>query len=192
MKQTDAKEKIIEATTALIREGGGMEITTRDIANRAGVGVGLVNYHFQTKENLLNICTQRIISLIIAGFDTLYSSLDMAPIDKLRFLVKENMKFLIKNPGISRMSIISDMLCSDRGDNTSQTLNAYFPVIKEVCGNKATENELLLLHTLIFTLQVAFLRGEVFKDSAHFDLKDDMQRDKFLDSLIDMLFSNYR
>lgn len=49
----DNKEAIIQATMTLIEEKGEHleEITVRDICKNAGVGLGLVNYHFGSKEN---------------------------------------------------------------------------------------------------------------------------------------------
>ena len=49
----DEKEVIIKATTELIQENDGniTKITSRRIAERAGVGLGLINYHFESKEN---------------------------------------------------------------------------------------------------------------------------------------------
>lgn len=73
MKKTrDVKEIIIQATTALIEENSGhvQRITARTIAERAGGGLGLINYPFTSKENLITICVQRIIGNVIAGFDT--------------------------------------------------------------------------------------------------------------------------
>lgn len=52
----DNKETIIQAAIALIEEKGEDldTVTVREISKRAGVGLGLVNYHFEIKINLLN------------------------------------------------------------------------------------------------------------------------------------------
>ena len=189
-RDTETREKIIEVTTQLIREHGGTEsMTTRDIAARAGVGVGLVNYHFQTKEHLLDLCTQKIISRVIDGFDAFVGSLDMPPVDKLRFLLKENMRFLTANPGISRASILHDIHTPGDGDNTAQTLRAYLPVVREACGAGTDEAHVLAVtHSLIFTLQILFLRGSIGAQTSGCDPADPEQRDRFIDTLIDRFF----
>ena len=52
------KERIINAATELIEKSGGevKNITARAIAERSGVALGLINYHFESKENLIAIC----------------------------------------------------------------------------------------------------------------------------------------
>ena len=49
----DNKEAIIQATIKLIEEKGEHldEVTVREICKRAGVGLGLVNYHFGNRIN---------------------------------------------------------------------------------------------------------------------------------------------
>ncbi len=46
----DARERIIEVTLNLLNEVDDIEeITVRKIAERANVGVGLINYHFKQR-----------------------------------------------------------------------------------------------------------------------------------------------
>jgi len=45
-------EKIISAARKLFEENGFDQTSVRDIANLAGVNVALINYHFESKENL--------------------------------------------------------------------------------------------------------------------------------------------
>jgi AcrR family transcriptional regulator len=191
--ENGTKKKLIDAATSLIGEqGDAQNVTTRDIAARAGVGIGLVNYHFQTKERLLDLCTQRLVGMQISRFGSLYEGLDMDPIGKLRFLLKENARFLANNPGISRTSIAHDLMNPGPGDSTFETLQAYLPVVREACGGKATGHEaLVVLHTAIFTLQFAYLRKNAFVESCGFDLADEKQRDQFIDILVYVLFHKY-
>ena len=72
------KEAIICATTELIQEFDGdvNKITLRRISERANVGLGLINYHFGSKEQLITLCVQRIINNVVLNFspdDKLYN-----------------------------------------------------------------------------------------------------------------------
>lgn len=190
--EIETREKIMTAAIALIEQyGDTAKITVRDIAAKAGVNLGLINYHFQTKENLINQCVQRIINVVISKFEPLYKSLEMKPLDKLRHLVKSTAAFLAVKPGISRISIVNDLISGNPGDNSSQTGRAYFPVIKEVCWEGKTDREVaVLLHILISTIQIAFLRKDVIRETMAMDFFDTQQRDAFVDLIIDILFVN--
>lgn len=190
MKTSSVKEKIIDATTELIGECESIEsVTIRDIAAKASVGIGLINYHFQTKENLINLCVQRIIGNIINDFDKLYQSLTMEPLEKLRVMTKRMCLFLVDNQGISRLSILSDIYNGSCSDNTSETIKAYLPVMREVGGHYKSDKELnLLTHILTATLQSTFLRRDVFMQSTGVDFFDTEQRELLIDNIIDNLF----
>lgn len=188
-KELEAREKILAAAIELIEEHGDTaKITIRDIAAKAEVGVGLVNYHFQTKENLVNQCVQILISQVIDKFQPLYQSLNMSPQDKLRFLLKSTASFLAAKPGISRISILADIISGHSGDNSSQTARAYFPVLKEVFGDSKTDLELkIVLHMLISSVQIAFMRHDTISKTIEKDFFDAHQREEFIDMLIDCI-----
>ncbi len=190
MKTSQVKERIINATTILIEECESIDnVTIRDIAAKADVGVGLINYHFQTKENLINQCVQKIIGNIINRFEGMSEGVSLEPLEKLRFLTKATCSFLANNQGISRVSILSDLSAGNTLDNTSQTINAYLPMIRSILGDTKTDDELYIsTHILISTLQSAFLRREVFLQNVQIDFYDTVQRELFIDKVIDMLF----
>jgi len=189
MKNTNVKDKIMDATIELIEECVSIEsVTVRDIAAKVGIGVGLINYHFQTKENLINQCVQKIIGNVINKFDSLYQSLTLEPLDKLLFLAKLTCTFLVKNQGISRVSILSDLIAGNCLDNTSQTIKAYIPVMREICGEAKSDEEIYLsTHILITTLQSAFLRRDVFMQNAKVDFYNMKQREQYIDMVVKII-----
>lgn len=48
------RRALIDAATALVTERGWDAVTTRQIAERAGVNQGLIHYHFRSKDELLH------------------------------------------------------------------------------------------------------------------------------------------
>ena len=85
----DNKEAIIQATIALLRENGeNLEaITVREICKSADVGLGLVNYHFGNKDNLIELCVERIINGIVENFQSIREKTkDLPPFEKLEYL----------------------------------------------------------------------------------------------------------
>ncbi len=185
--KSNAREKIIQTTTQLIKEFEDIShITIRDIAVKSEVGSGLINYHFQTKENLIGICVLRIISQFIEDIERLYDNLDMAPIDKLKHVFKAKCEFIVANPIISKTSMILDLSSATLGDNTDQSSMVHFKVLKEIYSDRKTDSELfLILHEMMSSIQVSFLRNDVIKVHTEIDFFNKKQRERYLDDLID-------
>lgn len=167
MGNKNIRQDLVDAALSLIREKGisAENITVRNIAQRAGGGVGLINYHFQSKDHLLELCVQSIITQVVARFEAIYKSLDLAPEEKLRCLAKKTCSYLAENENLSRISILTDFRCSAEGeDNTEQTIRAYMPVFREALGPDVLDQELhLRVYTAIHAFQAAFLRRESTK-----------------------------
>ncbi|MBO4415530.1 MAG: TetR family transcriptional regulator [Lachnospiraceae bacterium] len=64
MSAKETKERILKCTTELILERGGdiSNVTIRTIAARAGIGVGLTNHYFSSKEQLIEECIESVFS----------------------------------------------------------------------------------------------------------------------------------
>ena len=58
--EPDTRNTILEAATALVRERRSGEVTTEDVAKRAGCAKGLVHYHFKRKDQLLAAVATRL------------------------------------------------------------------------------------------------------------------------------------
>lgn len=72
------RQALIEATLALVTEGGIRAATVRGIADRAGVTGGLIRHYFQTKENLI---AEAYRSLMTSMTDNATAVLTYAPKD---------------------------------------------------------------------------------------------------------------
>lgn len=193
MKTNDIKEKIVNVTIEIIGQCEAVEkVTVRDIAEKAGVGVGLINYHFQTKDNLIDVCVQKIIGDVIKKFDLISQGLNMEPLEKLRYLAKLNCSFLVQNKGISRISILSDINngdnkdSKDSKDNTSQTIEAYLPLVRNVCSDKLSDKEIYLMTSIMISaFQSAFMRRDAIMQGLEMDFYDIHHRELIVDMIID-------
>jgi AcrR family transcriptional regulator len=161
----DTKQRIMKATIELIREKNLDGVTMRLIAERANVALSAINYHFQTKENLINQSVNAIIGDIISTWYDRYNSLTGDPVNKLKIMLRSTASFLAKYPRISRISIIYDLLSGGtENDNSMQTNKAYLTALQKIYGNKKNEQDLkIMVHQIIAAGQVAFLRADVFK-----------------------------
>ncbi len=188
----DIKNEIIEATIKLIEEKGSdpSSITIGDICSRVGIGVGLINYHFQTKDNLIRQSVRRIISNARLMTDEERERLrDVPPKEKLRIFMKLNCDYLVRNENISRISIQTDMANDELHDNTRETVDAYLPLVYKAYAGEFTEEDLKRrMYMLILTVQNIFLRPALLKDQTGMDFYDPQHRSELVDGLVDCYF----
>ena len=88
-----AEEALLDAAERLLVEVGHAGITTRKLADEAGVNHGLVHYYFSSNENLLIKALERFTGRLIARQRELYDA-DIPFAEKwrtaMRFLVEED------------------------------------------------------------------------------------------------------
>ena len=70
MNNLNAKEEIIVFTINLIKkyQGNLEKVKIREIASLGNWSVGLINYHFKSKENLIKICVNKIIEGVVFNY----------------------------------------------------------------------------------------------------------------------------
>lgn len=183
----DHKENIIAATIGLIEEKGERveEITVREICKRAGVGLGLINYYFGSKECLMEECVERIVNGIVKKFGEIRDGTQhISLLEKLEELGYMTLTFLFDHAAVSRISALSDARTPKADDNTQRTINAYLPLVA-ACRPDWDEKKIARkTFTLISAMQAAFMRCEVIRVSQGTDLKDPIQRRKFHAALL--------
>lgn len=157
------KEAIMQAAIGLINEKGeGLnEITVREICKKANVGLGLVNYHFGSKDKLIELCVERMINDTVERFGRLREETEgLAPLEKLEYLGNMTLSFLFERYSVSRISVLTDMYTPKENDNTSRTYEAYLPLVA-ACRPDWDEDKIKRkTFCLITVMQQVFLRHE--------------------------------
>jgi AcrR family transcriptional regulator len=91
-----AEEALLDAAERLLVDVGYAGITTRRLAEEAGVNNGLVHYYFGSNENLLVRALERFTERLIARQRELYSS-DRPFVEKwrtaMRYLVSDDVSY---------------------------------------------------------------------------------------------------
>ncbi|MCR4926247.1 MAG: TetR/AcrR family transcriptional regulator [Clostridiales bacterium] len=183
----DSKEAIINVTIELIEENGEHleEITVREICKRAGVGLGLLNYHFENKDKLIELCVERIINGIVEKFKDIREKTEgFTPFEKLDYLGNMTLDFLFEHYAVSKISILSDMKNPKPDDNTRRTYNAYLPLVS-ACRpdwDEATVKRKTLCLTSL--MQQVFLRCDTLSTLMDVDLNDKGKRNAWHTQLL--------
>ena len=191
MKQ-DTKQAILQATIRLLEAPDSrlMDTPVRDICKAAGTSVSQINYHFQTKENLIAQCVQAMIGDVIHNFRAVSSAVIRPTAqEKLKRVLEINLDFLFKNENISRISILTDHQNPGDDDNTAQTIRAYLPLVVGALAERGIRRDpLMVASTMIFGIQVAFLRVERIQKETGVNLRDENDARQWLSEYVDQLF----
>jgi AcrR family transcriptional regulator len=92
-----AEEGLLDAAERLLVEVGYAGVTTRRLAEEAGVNNGLVHYYFGSIENLLVLVLERFTERLIARQRAMYADPDVPFIEKwrtaMRYLLSEDVAY---------------------------------------------------------------------------------------------------
>ena len=181
------KEKLIDATFALMEElDDPLNVTSRQIADRAGVKPSMINYCFGSRENLIYQTFQKQYMGFLKDKDVekLIAS-DIAPKDllkKLHFIVA---KCLVENPKFTKA--ITGYVLFNR-DLSQESFS--FPYVKKHYAGKKTDEECRLIsYELSAMMQLIVFRKDDIRVSFGIDLNNDKELQKYIDMRVDLLLA---
>jgi AcrR family transcriptional regulator len=183
MNNKGAKEKILEVVEQLLLDHKDLsKVTNREIASLANVNSALINYYYQSKENLVRLAADKCMSDIGA---TLFCQEDSStPSDRIKNMLKKFYKLCFQNPSLAEIKISSEL--KHGSVYTSQML---LPIFREHFGEMKSDMALrLLTFQLLFPLQNFFLNKEQFTTYFGCDLDDCTIWDTIIDQLVDNIF----
>lgn len=188
MGENDAKERLIDVTIKMICQGKKpSEITVKDITEKAELGNGMVNYHFQSKDNLIRLAVKKVINCAtkLLG-EKIKLKESEPPIEKLTIILKEVVNFIANNSEISKIAVLDDL---ENGQGTAHLLSSeksYNRCLKELYGDNM--NKLWIKNYLIAGyINYIFLKAENIKNETGFDFYNKEDREKAIETLIDEL-----
>jgi len=192
MEKDNSKELLIDVTTSLINDYNGdvSKVTIREIATKSNVSVGLINYLFGNKDNLISICVQKIILNVVTTFkpnlniDSSLSNFDKAK-QKLKTTAKQVFEFLFNNKSIAKISILNDYANYNDKSNSNMTIKCFMSLLNDLEVEDSLKEKIAFYLTC--TMQVAFIRSLTNSNYLGYDFNNKMDRDKFIDELVDKL-----
>ncbi len=181
------KDKLIDATFALMEEADDpLNVTSRQIAERAGTKPSMINYCFGSRENLiyqtfqkqyLDFLKEEPIAELIAS--------DISPkelLKKLHFIVA---KCLVENPKFTKA--ISPFVLFER-DLSKESFS--FPYVKKHYAGRKTDRECrLIAYELSSMMQLMICRKDDLKRDFGIDLNNDKELKKYIDMRVDLLLA---
>lgn len=179
------KEKLIDATFALMEEADNpLNVTSRQIAERAGTKPSMINYCFGSRENLIYQTFQKQYMDFLNNTEVakLIAS-DIPPKDllkKLHFIVAE---CLVDNPKFTKA--ITGFVLFNR--DLSKESFSFVYVKKHYDGRRSDEDCRLIAYELSAMMQLIVFRKDDIKESFGIDLDDKKELQRYIDMRIDLL-----
>ena len=211
MSALETKEKILETTMELIKERNGDigNVTIRMIADRAGIGVGLTNHYFKSKDLLIAECVNEVFKDVFAGFvsaEDAHVQENLTPMEATKRAARAVMHFLLDNEAVARVAITTDLEHPGAEDYTTRLTGsfAYCMVdrkqLEDMLSNDRISDRMKQQFREHFVseqrrkafmitgaLKEAFIRRDLLQSTIGVDLRDSEQCDEYVDELVEML-----
>jgi len=179
------KQRMVNATIELICQGKKpSEITVADITEKAGVGNGMVNYHFQSKDNLMRTAVKRVTVCAKKTLPEKLKPFENAPAEeRLAVILKEVTDFFAQNAEISRIAILDNLENDDGVPHLFSDVEVFNDCLKELY-NDDMQRIWIKNHIISGFLNYIFLKANIIKMETAFDFYDKSQRDQVVDNFI--------
>lgn len=180
MSDREAKEKIMAAVRELLAEGCPVgDITVRKIAQRAGVGIGTVSYHFHSKDKLVYEVIGGQMAELAGALSP--SGGEGTAFVRLRRFFHQTAELALQYSDIFRAQLSYEIV------NGDMSICYYItPLLKEYFGGTKSDLEIKIIALeMIAAMQVILLKMEEFQRYTGVNIRDAEQREEALDVILD-------
>jgi AcrR family transcriptional regulator len=182
-KKEETKKKILEVTVDLLDTIENPDnITVRKIAQAAGVGAGLINYYFESRDDLIKAAVAQKMVSMAEIMESLKED-SGNPKEYLKNVLTAMSDTAMKDRRLNKISAEYDLV---KGDFK---ICLYLqPVLRKIYQDSKSETDLrLIAFQLIVTLQSVYLRQDAFHLLTGIDAGIKKERDNLINSIVDNL-----
>jgi AcrR family transcriptional regulator len=190
MENDSTRQKIIEATIQCIGIHGIHEVTNRLIAKSANVNCAAINYHFGSKENLINEAVKRSLDNYLSEFFN--ASFEEDPATNPQFILKrflaESLKDALSSPQITKSYLYESLIHGDYSGIFIEKLNDFLKRLHDYTdtyiSEKDSEKAKLSMIQMISSIMFIGLMPDFFQGFLAVDFKEPEIQKEFVDILI--------
>jgi AcrR family transcriptional regulator len=154
VKNSSTMQQIILAAIHIINTRGAEAVTTRRIAETAGVNTAAMNYYFGSKESLIQHVTQLTLSHVFSDWEMILAEPGMDTPAKIYFLLDYTIEGITRYPGLTNSYLFDQSL--------NATTKREFIEKFDSLSNKLTSLLQPLLPLMMLTVISAALIPEMF------------------------------
>jgi AcrR family transcriptional regulator len=183
--------KILDTTVKLLFTTPPGELTTRMIAAEAKVNIAAINYHFRSKEELVNRAMEAATATAFEKGIGVLLAPGRDPVERLRDFLTGYAYGLVKFPGLTKTAFLGLFRTDDSktfyGRYMKEMLEKVEQVIAEACGpGVAAGNSTTALRVLSCVI-FPFLLSNTLREAGAVDYSDDEARRRYIDTTLAML-----
>lgn len=193
MDNLNTKDKILEATLNIISNEGFQNVTIRKIAIVAGVNVAAINYHFGSKDNVINESLEYLMIQSKTIFKCLKSN-DEAPELRLKTFIDKYARNLVKYPDQIK-NLIHQSIYENSTKNKFQEylemegVGLIKATIQQIRPNENDVTVQILTAQLLSCLLFPVLLGNRDAEILGIELNDPKTRNAYIEMLIKNIIS---
>jgi AcrR family transcriptional regulator len=186
-KSLQTREKIIYATLQLLNDQVDIQdLSVRGIAKLAGVSFSTINYHFQTKDNLIRDSITISVNKVISRWIELNKVLDMDPTKKLRLLINNTGEYYAKHKNV--IVLLNTFYYNQWDSNLYFYIdNALAPLLSEICPEKSRLDIEKAIDLVFRSFPNAFIHFMLHPDKSSFNFFVKEEREAYLSRFVDVL-----
>lgn len=155
--ESTTKGNILNSTLELIETEGVENVTLRKIATLANVNLALINYHFGSKDKLINEALKELVASF-KGYFFILDDLSISPKERLKTFTNQYVNSVIKYPALIREFLGKGNISFDSQfeyQNFMKTMgvNKIKDTLQEITGEKDSNTLLMMMmqiHAAIF------------------------------------------
>jgi AcrR family transcriptional regulator len=173
-RREQIREQILEAARIALTRDGYERITTRRIAEEAGINVATLHYHFGTKEILLSEVVSQVMRAAEIRLRGAIAPAQDAP-EALRLGLEEVWKIVLERPGVLRYDVAVRGLRDENARRDAASIySLLYRMVEEIVGmhlaSGGTLTEDVTPHQLAYYVVAAvdgvILHHTIFADDA--------------------------
>lgn len=173
------EEKILEAASEVFTEKGFSGTRTRDIAEKAGINLALLNYYFRSKEKLFEQVMKIKVVLLFGKIFPILSNEKTSLEEKIDLASEKYFEILSKNPNLP-LFVISEIQKKNSNISKIIPINKIFEnsvVIKQIKEKRPEINPLHYLVNFLAMTIFPFVAKPVFNA---FELTNEAEYHQFI------------
>lgn len=184
----NAKDRILSSTLYIIGKEGFQNVTIRKIASAADVNIASINYHFGSKDNVINEALKCLTSKFVTSFKILDNK-QLSPIDRLRNFLRSYSDVSVEYPDVFKNFVNKNILNEELQPEYMQFIQqegikSIINILEELTEIKNDQQLYMMGLQMISSLIFPILLSNKLENFSKLNYKDKNIRYEYVELLI--------